>query len=144
MTLPGDPSSAPDLRPGDANEWVTVLQRLLGELDHLRTEPGGTFDEDTAHAVAEFQAAAGLPADGLVGHETWAALLAAAPAEHYGAVEPGFDDQPAAGQPSEDGQWIWDGDRWVGAGDGRPEPSGAGDAEVAAVGEGQLSVDQQW
>lgn len=144
MTLPGDPSSAPDLSPGDANEWVTELQRLLRDLDHLHHDPVGTFDEDTARAVTEFQNAAGLPADGLVGHATWTALYAAAPAGHYGAVEPDFGGQPAAGQPSEDGAWIWDGDRWVGAGDGRPEPSGVAEAEVATDGEGKLSADRQW
>lgn len=140
MTLPGDASSAPDLRPGDSSEWVTELQRLLHLLDHYHRDPDGTFDEDTQHAVEEFQAAAGLPADGMVGRETWAALVAAAPSEHD-VVEPSFGDQPSTGQPSEDGQWLWDGDRWVSAGDGRPEPA-AQDGLVDGV--GQLSADQQW
>jgi peptidoglycan hydrolase-like protein with peptidoglycan-binding domain len=141
MTLPGD---APDLRLGDSSEWVTDLQRLLHALDHLRRDPDGTFDEETQRAVEEFQSTAGLPADGMVGRETWTALFAAAPPEQYGAVEPAFGDQPAAGQPSEDGQWIWDGDRWVGAGDGRPERSAEADPTGPPDGDGQLSADRQW
>lgn len=140
MTLPGDASGAPDLRPGDSDEWVTELQRLLHLLDHLRRDPDGAFDEETRHALEEFQSAAGLPADGMVGRDTWAALVAAVPAEHD-VIEPTFGDPPSTGQPSEDGQWIWDGDRWVSAGDGRPEPA-AQDGHVDGV--GQLSADQQW
>src|SRR4051812_11362222 len=140
MTLPGDAADAPDLRLGDSGEWVTALQRLLHALDHLDATPDGMFDDATERAVDRFQLGAGLTVSGLVDRDTWTALVAAAPVEH-GAVEPSFDYQPSTGQPSEDGEWIWDGERWVGAGDGRPEPA---PAEGSADGVGQLSADQQW
>ena len=142
MTLPGD---APDLRLGDSSEWVTDLQRLLHALDHLRRDPDGTFDEETQRAVEEFQSAAGLPADGMVGRETWAALYAAAPAEQYGAVEPAFGDQPR-GRPAVGGRAVDLGRRPLGrrrrrppraVRRGRPRP-------VAPDGDGQLSADRQW
>jgi peptidoglycan hydrolase-like protein with peptidoglycan-binding domain len=137
MSMAGEP---PDLRRGDANEWVTELQRLLHLLDHFRRDPDGTFDEETERAVAEFQAALGRPADGLVGRATWDSLIAAAPAEHYGAVEPAFDAPPAAGSPTADGHWVWDGERWVGAADAGTAPA----AHDGATEAGQLSDDRQW
>lgn len=137
MTLPGD---APDLQLGDSGEWVAELERLLHVLAHLDRTPDRTFDDATRRAVEQFQTNTGLSPSGSVDKETWAALVAAAPAE-TGAVEPSFEYQPSTGQPSEDGEWIWDGERWVGAGDGRPEPEAA---DPAAGGIGQLSADQQW
>jgi peptidoglycan hydrolase-like protein with peptidoglycan-binding domain len=131
MSMPGEPA---ELRRGDANEWVTELQRLLHLLDHFHRDPDGTFDEATELAVAQFQVAVGQAADGTVGRATWDALYAAAPAEHYGAVEPTFDDHSAA-----DGHWVWDGERWVGASDGDTAPAVDGATEA-----GQLSADRQW
>jgi peptidoglycan hydrolase-like protein with peptidoglycan-binding domain len=141
--MPGEP---PDLRPGDANEWVAELQRLLRLREHFHGDPDGTFDDDTERAVAEFRAARGDAADGPVGRATWDALYAAAPAEHYGAVEPAFDDQPAAGSPAADGgpaadgHWVWDGERWVGATGGDTPPA----VQNGATEAGQLSEDRQW
>jgi peptidoglycan hydrolase-like protein with peptidoglycan-binding domain len=140
MSLPGDASSAPDLAPGDdSSDWVAELQRLLQALDHLHRDPDGRFDDDTQRAVEEFQTAAGLPVDGTVRHDTWTALFAAAPAEQYGAVEPAFGDEPA-GHGSEDGHWVWDGERWVSAGDGGTDSA----AREPSPGDGQLSEDRQW
>ena len=134
--------------PGDAPTWPRAM-RMIGSPSCSACSSCSTgwtgprtriFDEATQRAVEQFQHDTGLPATGQVDRETWAALVAAAPPEH-GAVEPSFDYQPSTGQSSEDGQWIWDGERWVGAGDGRPEPTAA-DGQAGGI--GQLSEDQQW
>lgn len=128
MTTGGSFADAPDLHAGDANDWVLELQRLLVALDHLQREPSGTFDEDTTTAVEQFQAAALLTVDGVVTRDVWAALAAHTP------------QQPEqVGHHSEDGQWVWDGARWVSA------ASGPDAIEESAAGEvGQLSEDRQW
>jgi peptidoglycan hydrolase-like protein with peptidoglycan-binding domain len=137
MSMPGEP---PDLGPGDVNEWVKELQRMLHLLEHFHGDPDGAFDEDTARAVAEFRAATGESADGPVGRATWDALYAAAPAEHYGAVEPAFDGQAPAGGPDADSHWVWDGQRWVGATGGGTAPEVENDATEAS----RVSADPQW
>ena len=139
MTMTGE---GPDLGNGDSGDWVTELQRLLQALGHLHRDPDGTFGDETTQAVEEFQASVGQVADGKVGRNTWAAL-----SEHAPELDPTEDahdaprGEPSAGQASEDGQWVWDGNRWVGAADGAPEPADPGSAPD---GVGQLSEDRQW
>jgi murein DD-endopeptidase MepM/ murein hydrolase activator NlpD len=70
------PSSFPTLRPGDKGRAVAYLQKRLG----VRTT--GFFGPATLAAVVAFQKARSLPAKGIVGAQTWRALVAkkAAPA----------------------------------------------------------------
>jgi peptidoglycan hydrolase-like protein with peptidoglycan-binding domain len=137
MSMPGEPA---ELRRGDANEWVSELQRLLQLLEHFHRDPDGIFDADTELAVAQFQAAAGQTTDALVGHATWDALYAAAPAEHYGAVEPAFDEYGAGEDPVHDDHWVWDGERWVGASDGGTPPAVEDTTQEA----GSNPPDERW
>jgi hypothetical protein len=115
----------PDLPDTDSPEWTTELQRLLQLLGHLSREPDGRWDDETGEAVKKFQESVSQAVDGRVTRETWLAL----------------DEQTRYLRPatSEDGQWVWDGERWVGASDGHPEPTSEHHEEV-----GQLSEDRQW
>jgi len=63
---------------GAHGEAVRDVQRRLGALGHhLGDDPAGDFGAATEVAVADFQAQRGLPADGIVGPVTWAALVEA-------------------------------------------------------------------
>ncbi len=61
---------------GDRGEPVRDVQDRLTALDHstLPDEPG-VFGQGTFNAVSDFQSRRGLPADGIVGPETWRALV---------------------------------------------------------------------
>lgn len=64
--LPGGP--APVVKLGSTGPWVSYLQGRLG------VTQTGSFDAATDKVVRDFQAARGLPADGIVGALTWSAL----------------------------------------------------------------------
>jgi N-acetylmuramoyl-L-alanine amidase len=67
------------IRRGDAGEAVRDIQHRLLDLG-LRIEPGeleGRFGPATEQAIRDFQASRGLPADGLVGPDTWGQLVEA-------------------------------------------------------------------
>ena len=81
-----DAQDRPTLRQGTHGDPVTVLQRLLADLGYLDGEVDGVFGAGTARAVAAFQQAAGLAADGVAGALTWQALYEAARA---GGPSPG-------------------------------------------------------
>jgi len=61
---------------GDRGEPVRDVQNRLTRLSHsvLPDDPG-VFGEGTASAVAAFQTERGLPVDGIVGPETWRAIV---------------------------------------------------------------------
>lgn len=62
--------------PGDTSSAVTGIQFLLRAHGHaIATD--GTYGASTQAAMTTFQNSAGLPADGIVGPETWAALVVA-------------------------------------------------------------------
>lgn len=63
------------LRPGIRGENVARLQTALGKLGHWEGKPTGMYDGVTRRAVAEFQKANGLAADGRAGPLTIAVLL---------------------------------------------------------------------
>jgi putative chitinase len=69
------PSSAPVLRAGVRGDAVIRLQNELIE-SGFSVVADGHFGEHTKSAVIAFQTRHGLPADGVVGPRTWAALEA--------------------------------------------------------------------
>ena len=67
----------PTLRRGDTGQAVRNLQGLLLAHDHDPRGIDGIFGPRTEAAVRAFQQAAGIAVDGIVGPQTWDALLAA-------------------------------------------------------------------
>ncbi|NET35034.1 MAG: biotin/lipoyl-binding protein, partial [Cyanothece sp. SIO1E1] len=92
---PGDlPSSDTQvLKTGSQGEAVTKLQTQLEQLGHYQGSIDGRFGQLTKVAVQQFQQAAQLQADGVVGSITWAALQSDAATTDTPA--------PAASQPHE-------------------------------------------
>lgn len=68
------------LREGSRGAEVSELQALLQLLGYYSGPINGVYDNSTAIAVADFQTAAGLAADGVVGPTTWDRLLPVEPA----------------------------------------------------------------
>jgi N-acetylmuramoyl-L-alanine amidase len=62
-------------RQGDEGEPVRDIQGRLSALGHATNDRSGVFGDATRHAVADFQSARGLPPDGIVGPDTWRALV---------------------------------------------------------------------
>jgi hypothetical protein len=65
------------LKPGDTGTQVTALQRALATLGYSPGKPDGTYGPATQQAVAAFQKANNLTADGIFGTQTLAALTSA-------------------------------------------------------------------
>ena len=64
------------LRQGDGGEAVRDLhQRLVGAGQDVATDEPGEFATATERAVRAFQEARGLRVDGIVGRQTWSALV---------------------------------------------------------------------
>ena len=68
------------LRAGSRGAEVSELQALLQLLGYYSGPINGVYGNSTAIAVANFQTAAGLAADGVVGPATWDRLLPVEPA----------------------------------------------------------------
>lgn len=68
---------APLIRFGDKGPQVGDIQRRLARLSVADLQEDGLFGERTRDAVRAFQRHRGLPADGIVGPETWRALVEA-------------------------------------------------------------------
>ena len=68
-----------NLKKGTFGEDVLFCKQKLLELgfygDHITTVTRKTFGADTLEAVKRFQAQAALAVDGVIGKETWAALI---------------------------------------------------------------------
>lgn len=79
VCLDGDYQSYPVLMEGGSSDrahtFTDVLITRLAELGYLQQIPA-SFDQTVAEAVRSFQGAQGLNADGVVGGQTWAQLLA--------------------------------------------------------------------
>jgi peptidoglycan hydrolase-like protein with peptidoglycan-binding domain len=58
-----------------SQEPIRTLQYLLRQHGHTKVAVDGKFGPITAEAVKAFQKAKGLAADGIVGNQTWPALL---------------------------------------------------------------------
>jgi len=65
----------PTLRQGDTGPWVSELQRELRQLTYYNGPINGNFDAATNTAVRAFQGANRLGVDGVVGRNTWSALI---------------------------------------------------------------------
>ena len=78
------------LKYGDKGDSVKALQKRLIELGYLTETANGTFGPATKTAVAEFQKAAGITADGVAGSATITALFSAsAPRKADGTLKRG-------------------------------------------------------
>jgi len=69
-----DLSNYPTLRRGNRGNYVKLLQSLL-ETSGISIDVDGVFGADTQSAVRGFQNENGLEVDGIVGNNTWSALL---------------------------------------------------------------------
>ncbi len=69
--------AAPLIRSGDRGPAVRDVQRRLARLLAPDLVDDGAFGPHTRDAVRDFQRQRGLPADGIVGPETWHALVEA-------------------------------------------------------------------
>ena len=73
--------SRPTLRLESQGDAVLELQAMLTLLGYYTDSVDGVYQESTQAAVAQFQQAAGLVADGVVGPATWSLLLPLTPAQ---------------------------------------------------------------
>ena len=71
----GNEITAETLQKGDDADEITVLQRLLLEMNYLQAAPNGEFDKNTISAVKSFQKANGLKSSGSADAETIQMLL---------------------------------------------------------------------
>ncbi|MEG4854401.1 peptidoglycan-binding protein [Microcoleus sp. B5-D4] len=69
----------PTLKLGSRGEEVIELQAALQLLGFYTGTVDGIFSQSTARAVSQFQEAAGLPPDAIVGQDTWNRLFPATP-----------------------------------------------------------------
>jgi N-acetylmuramoyl-L-alanine amidase/Putative peptidoglycan binding domain len=72
---PPDPVQWPLVRQGDSGERVRSVQYLLRQFGRTEVTPDGIFGPITDTAVRAFQSSRGLTVDGMVGSETWPALI---------------------------------------------------------------------
>ncbi|MEG4516991.1 MULTISPECIES: peptidoglycan-binding protein [unclassified Microcoleus] len=70
----------PTLKLGSRGSEVSELQAALKLLGFYADTVDGIFSQSTARAVSQFQEAAGLPPDAIVGQDTWNRLFPAASA----------------------------------------------------------------
>jgi peptidoglycan hydrolase-like protein with peptidoglycan-binding domain len=85
--MPGDISPWPVVNNGSNGHPIKTLQHLLRARGHSLVVDG-IFGPSTEAAVRSFQVSRGLPADGVVNAQTWAALvLQVARGSHGDAVK---------------------------------------------------------
>ena len=65
----------PTLRFGDKNDYVKLLQTQLKQLMFYNDDINGDFDNNTLSSVKAFQTNNKLVVDGIVGKDTWSALI---------------------------------------------------------------------
>jgi peptidoglycan hydrolase-like protein with peptidoglycan-binding domain len=70
-----------EIRPGTEGNAVRGVQHEFRQRRGAPSDPDGVFGPVTESAVRAFQADAGLVVDGVVGRETWQALLAGSSGE---------------------------------------------------------------
>ena len=87
----------PALKLGSRGSAVIELQAALKLLGFYPDSVDGIFSQSTARAVSQFQEAAGLAADGIVGQDTWNRLFPQTPS----AIENPIDNAPVTADNSE-------------------------------------------
>jgi N-acetylmuramoyl-L-alanine amidase len=87
----------PALKLGSRGDAVLELQAALKLLGFYADNVDGIFSQSTARAVSQFQEAAGLAADGIVGQDTWNRLFPVAPS----AMENPIANDPVTADNSE-------------------------------------------
>jgi peptidoglycan hydrolase-like protein with peptidoglycan-binding domain len=87
----------PALKLGSRGSAVIELQAALKLLGFYPDTVDGIFSQSTARAVSQFQEAAGLAADGIVGQDTWNRLFPVAGS----AIENPSDNAPVTADNSE-------------------------------------------
>lgn len=98
----GAKASRPLLTTGSQGAEVIELQGVLKLLGYYTGAVNGGYDPSTAIAVTKFQKAAGLPADGVVGSETWTRLLPPSPTV-TASPNPSTPNPPSAAFPKPTG-----------------------------------------
>jgi cytoskeletal protein RodZ len=76
-SVPSVPAPTTTLKPGDTGAQVKALQRALAQLGYSVGKVDGDYGTTTKTAVAQFQTAQKLTADGIFGPATRAALIKA-------------------------------------------------------------------
>lgn len=79
LDMPAVSENRPILREGSRGIFVQELQDLLAGNGHFSGKQDGIFGPRTKAAVAAFQSTRGLLADGIVGPQTWDALMRVEP-----------------------------------------------------------------
>jgi peptidoglycan hydrolase-like protein with peptidoglycan-binding domain len=87
----------PALKLGSRGSAVIELQAALKLLGFYADTVDGIFSQSTATAVSQFQEAAGLAADGIVGQDTWNRLFPQTPS----AIENPIANDPVTADNSE-------------------------------------------
>jgi N-acetylmuramoyl-L-alanine amidase len=77
QSAPAAQTSYPLLATGSTGESVSELQAILKLLGFYQGAVDGSYSQPTLEAVAQFQSAAGISADGITGPSTWQKLLPA-------------------------------------------------------------------
>ncbi len=89
-----------NLKKGTSGEDVLFCKQKLLELgfygDHITTVSRKTFGADTLEAVKRFQTRAGLTVNGVIGKETWAALIIGTITETEPVTKPSVTDKAKA------------------------------------------------
>ena len=89
-----------NLKKSASGEDVLFCKQKLFELgfygDHITTVSRKTFGADTLEAVKRFQTQAGLNVDGVIGNETWAALIDGTITETEPITKPAVTDKAKA------------------------------------------------
>jgi peptidoglycan hydrolase-like protein with peptidoglycan-binding domain len=102
--MPGSISSWPVVKNGDKEHPIQTLQYLLSARGHSVTVDG-VFGPETEAAVKAFQTSKGLSAIGIVGPETWTALVLTVKKGSQGAavrgVQEEFQFRNLSGDPSQ-------------------------------------------
>ena len=87
----------PAIKLGSRGSSVSELQAALKLLGFYSETVDGIFSQSTAIAVSQFQEAAGIPTDGIVGQDTWNRLFPVA----SGAIENPIANTPATPENSQ-------------------------------------------
>lgn len=94
----------PTLTPDSEGEAVVELQALLNLLGFYTGPISGRYGNQTQAAVQNFQTAAGLTPDGIVGPATWSRLLPAPEEEVIPPSQSATGEGPQSSDPTESAQ----------------------------------------